>query len=158
MNTFRVTLDDLASIWMTLAIARCRHRLWQVPSGRKTTGHRWVGPHEQVLNVLIACRRYEPGNPSSPPSTEGGFTPTTSMAILGEKLSMDPRISLVCCGLCREAFFSGVVVLSIIVDDFAKGWYVLTVWDTYDLGQYVDWVWDVYDMCDIPPLSRPGQS
>jgi hypothetical protein len=27
MNTFRVTLDDLASIWMTLAIARHRHRL-----------------------------------------------------------------------------------------------------------------------------------
>jgi hypothetical protein len=28
MNTFRVTLDDIASIWTTLVNARHRYRLW----------------------------------------------------------------------------------------------------------------------------------
>jgi hypothetical protein len=51
---------------------------------------RWVGPREQVLNVLITCRCYGPGKPSSLPSIEGGFTPTASMAGSGEKLSTDP--------------------------------------------------------------------
>jgi hypothetical protein len=37
MNTFRVTLDDLDSIWKTLAIARCRYRFrrrWVVERSR----------------------------------------------------------------------------------------------------------------------------
>jgi hypothetical protein len=89
---------------------------------------RWVDPYEQVLNVLIVCQRYGPGKPSSLPSTEGGFTPTASMAILREKLGMDPRIGQpACCGLCQELFFSGAVALSIIVDDFMKGFYALAV-------------------------------
>jgi hypothetical protein len=47
------------------------------------------------------------------------------MAALGEKLGTDPRIGQpVCCGLCREPFFSGAVTLSIAVDDFAKGCHV----------------------------------
>jgi hypothetical protein len=54
---------------------------------------RWVGPRKQVLNVLIACRRYGSSKPSSLPSTEVDFTPTASMAILGEKLGTDPWIS-----------------------------------------------------------------
>jgi hypothetical protein len=36
--------------------------------------------------------------------------PTTSLAGLGEKLGTDPWIGQpVCCGLCREPFFSRVV-------------------------------------------------
>jgi hypothetical protein len=83
---------------------------------------RGVGTHEQVLNVSITCQTYGPGKYSSLPSTEGGFTPTASMAILGEKLGTDPRICQpACCGLGWEPFFSGAVVLSNVIDDFVKG-------------------------------------
>jgi hypothetical protein len=86
-----------------------------------------LAPREQVLNVPIACRRYGPDKPSSMSSIEGVFTPTTSIAILGEKLGTDLQIGQsVCYGLCRESFFSGAVTLSIAVVDFAKGCYVLT--------------------------------
>jgi hypothetical protein len=51
---------------------------------------RWVSPREQVLNILIACRRYEPGNPSSRLSIEACLFPTTSLTIMGEKLGTDP--------------------------------------------------------------------
>jgi hypothetical protein len=69
-----------------------------------------------------------PGKPSSLPSTERGFTLTASMAGLREKLGIDPLIGQPsCCGLCQELFFSGVVVLSTVVDDFAKGCYALTM-------------------------------
>jgi hypothetical protein len=68
---------------------------------------------------------YEPSKPSSLPSIEGGFTPTTPMAGSAEKLGTDPQIGQPsCCGLCREPFFSGVVALSIAVDDGAKGCYM----------------------------------
>jgi hypothetical protein len=88
---------------------------------------RWVGPREQVLNVPIACRCYEPDKPSSLPSIEGGFTPTALMAGSGEKLSTDLQISQSAyCGLCREPFFSGAAALSIAVDDFTKCCYALT--------------------------------
>jgi hypothetical protein len=63
----------------------------------------WVSPRKQVLNVLTAYRSYGIGNPSSLSSTDGGFTPTASMAILGEKLGTDPRIGqLSCYGLGKE--------------------------------------------------------
>jgi hypothetical protein len=47
---------------------------------------RWVDPREQVLNVPIACRCYGPGKPSSWLSTEACLFPTTSLAVVGEKL------------------------------------------------------------------------
>jgi hypothetical protein len=57
------------------------------------------------LNIPIACRRYGSGKPSTLPSIEGGFTPTTSMVVLGEKLGMDLRIGqLACCELGQEPF------------------------------------------------------
>jgi hypothetical protein len=88
---------------------------------------RWVDPHEQVLSVSIACQRYGPGKPSSLSSTEGGFTPTASLVVLGERLGTDLWIGQsVCCGLFQESFFSGAVTLSIAVDDFTKGCYALT--------------------------------
>jgi hypothetical protein len=59
--------------------------------------------------------------------TEGGFTPIASMASSGEKLGMDLRIGQpLCCGLCRESFFSRAMALCIAVDDFVKGCYALT--------------------------------
>jgi hypothetical protein len=85
-----------------------------------------VGTHEQVLNVLIACQRYGPGKPSSLASTEGGFTPATSIVVLGDKLGTDPWINQpTCYGLGQEPFFSGAVALFIVVDDFTKGCYAL---------------------------------
>jgi hypothetical protein len=34
------------------------------------------------------------------------FSPTASLAVVGEKLGTDPRIGQpTCCGLCREPFF-----------------------------------------------------
>jgi hypothetical protein len=87
---------------------------------------------------------YVPSKPSNLPSTEGGFTPTISMAGSGEKLVTDPWIGQSsCCGLSREPFFSGAVALSIAVDDGTKGCYILTTWDMYGLGPYADWVWKV---------------
>jgi hypothetical protein len=74
------------------------------------------------LNIPIAYRRYGSGKPSTLPLIEGGFTPTTSMVVLGEKLGMDLRIGqLACCELGQEPFFSIAVALFIAVDDFAKG-------------------------------------
>jgi hypothetical protein len=88
---------------------------------------RWVGPREQVLNVLIIYQRYGPGKPSRLSLTEGGFTPTASMVVLGEKMGTNPRIGQSsCCGLGQEPFFLGTVALSIPVNDFVKGCYALT--------------------------------
>jgi hypothetical protein len=47
------------------------------------------------------------------------------MAGSGEELDTDPRIGQPsCCGLCQEPFFSGIVHLSIVVDDGVKGCYM----------------------------------
>jgi hypothetical protein len=51
---------------------------------------RWVDTREQVLNVLITCRGYGHGKPSSRLLTEAYLFPTTSLAVMGEKLGMDP--------------------------------------------------------------------
>jgi hypothetical protein len=68
-----------------------------------------------------------PGKPSSLSSIEGGFIPTALMDVLREKLGTNPWIDqLSCCGLGRETFFSGAMALSIAVDDFVKGCYILT--------------------------------
>jgi hypothetical protein len=51
-----------------------------------------------------------------------GFTPTTSMVVVGEKLGMDPWIGQPTCrGLGREPFFLGAVALSNVIDDSVKG-------------------------------------
>jgi hypothetical protein len=61
---------------------------------------------ESTNHILV----YGPSKPSSLSSTEAWIKPTASLVGLGEKLGTDPRIGqLVCCGLCREPFFSGVV-------------------------------------------------
>jgi hypothetical protein len=78
--------------------------------------------------ILHLCRLGTDGLASmSKYSTEDGFTPTTSMAGSGEKLFTDPRIDQpLCCGLCRELFFSGAMTLSIAVDNFTKSCYMRT--------------------------------
>jgi hypothetical protein len=49
------------------------------------------------------------------------------LAVMGERLGMDPRIGqLACCGLCRETFFSGAVDLFKSIDDYIKGCYMWT--------------------------------
>jgi hypothetical protein len=83
---------------------------------------------------------YRHSKPSSLSSTENGFTPTASMATLGEKLGTNTRIGQpTCCGLCREPFFSGVVALSIAIDDFVKGCHVRGLPTGSVRGAYVDW-------------------
>jgi hypothetical protein len=120
---------------------------------------RWVRPHEQVLNVPIACRRYVLDKTSSLPSTEGGFTPTASMAVLGEKLGTNPRIGQpTCCGLCRELFFLRAVTLFNDVDDIVKGCCALTVWDMYGLRPYANWVWDTCGVLVRFPLQSVHRS
>jgi hypothetical protein len=65
------------------------------------------------------------------------------MVALGEKLGMDPRIGQPSdYGLGREPYFLGTVALSIAVDEFTKGCYALTAWDTYGRGPYTDGAWD----------------
>jgi hypothetical protein len=79
---------------------------------------RWVGPHEHVLNVPIACRSYGPGKPSSLLLIDVLPFSTASLVGSEEKLGMDLWIDQpTCCGLCREPFFSGAVTLSNFVDD-----------------------------------------
>jgi hypothetical protein len=44
------------------------------------------------------------------------------------------------------ALFLGVVAPSIAIDDFTKGFYMWTTWDTYGQELYVDQVWEVCGM------------
>jgi hypothetical protein len=90
--------------------------------------NRGVDTHEQVLNIPIAYRKYGPGKPNSWLSIEVCLFSTDSLAIMGEKLGMDPRTGQpACCGLGRQPFFSGAMDLFKSVDDYVKGCYVLTV-------------------------------
>jgi hypothetical protein len=83
---------------------------------------------------------YGPSKTSSLPSTEGGFTPTASMAVLGEKLGTDPWIGQPTCSrLCREPFFLVGVALSIAIDDFMKGCHIRELHTGSVRGVYVDW-------------------
>jgi hypothetical protein len=71
---------------------------------------------------------------------EGGFTPTVSMAALGEKLGTYPWIGQrMCCGLFWESFFSREVALSIVVDDFVKGCHVRGLPTGSVRRGYMDW-------------------
>jgi hypothetical protein len=82
-----------------------------------------------------------------------GFAPTASMVILEEKLGTSPQIGRpTCCGLCREPFFSGAVVLLNSVDNYTKCCYALTAWNTYGLGPYANWSWDACGMLVGFPL------
>jgi hypothetical protein len=83
-----------------------------------------------------------------------GFTSTASIVVLGEKLGTEPQTDqLAWCGLCREPFFSGAVALLNSVDDYAKGCYALTMFDTYGLGPYAGWAWDAYGVLVRFPLQ-----
>jgi hypothetical protein len=55
------------------------------------------------------------------------------------RVGMDPQIIQPSCyGLGREPFFSRAVTLSIVVNDFTKGYDALTTRDTYGRGSYID--------------------
>jgi hypothetical protein len=85
---------------------------------------------------------YGPSKPSSWSPTGAWITPTASLVGSGEKLDTDPRAGQpACCGLCREAFFLGVVGSVQICRCLTKGCYMWTTWDTYGPGSYADWVW-----------------
>jgi hypothetical protein len=107
---------------------------------------RWVGPHEQVLNVSIACWWYGLSKPSYLSLIEAWFKPTASLVGVREKLDTDPWIGQpTCWRLCREPFFSGAVGSVQTCWWLAKGCYVLTAWDTYGMGPYAIWAWDACD-------------
>jgi hypothetical protein len=56
-----------------------------------------------------------------------GFTPTTSMVVLEEKLITVLRIGQpLCCGLGQEPFSSRAVALLNSIDDYVKGYYTWT--------------------------------
>jgi hypothetical protein len=58
---------------------------------------------------------------------EACLFPTASLAVIGEKPSMDPRTGQsACCGLGQELFLSGVADLFKSIDDYVKGFYELT--------------------------------
>jgi hypothetical protein len=70
---------------------------------------------------------YGPNKPSSRLLIEACLFSTVSLAVVGKKLGMDIRISQpLCCELCRESFFSGVMDLFKSVDDYAIGCYTWT--------------------------------
>jgi hypothetical protein len=69
---------------------------------------RWVSPHEQVLNVLIAYWCYGPSRPSSLSMTQAWFKSSTSLVVGGGKLGGDPQIGQSACwGCSRESLFLG---------------------------------------------------
>jgi hypothetical protein len=83
---------------------------------------------------------YGSSKPSSLSSIKDDFTPTVSMAALGEKLSTHLRIGQpACCELCREPFFLGAVALFIVVDDIMKGCHVCGLSTGSIHGAYMDW-------------------
>jgi hypothetical protein len=99
-----------------------------------------VVPHEQVLNVPIACRWYGFNKPSSWSSLGAWLTAPASLAGLGEKLGTDPRIGQpACCGLCREHFFSGAVGSIQTYRRLAKGCHVRGPPIGSVRWAYVDW-------------------
>jgi hypothetical protein len=101
-----------------------------------------LAPTSKYWTYRLHASVYEPSRPSNWLSTEAWLFPTASLVVLGEKLGTDLWISQPsCCGSCRESFFSGAVNLFKSVDDFMKGCYMLTTWDTYGWGPYVDREW-----------------
>jgi hypothetical protein len=52
---------------------------------------RWVGPREQVLNVLTAYQRYGPDKPSSLLSIDVWLSPQLLWLGVEEKLDGDPQ-------------------------------------------------------------------
>jgi hypothetical protein len=78
---------------------------------------------ERTDRILV----YGASKPSSLSSTEAWLKLAASLVGLGEKLGTDPRIDQsVCCGFCREHFFSGVVGSIQIYRWLAKGCYMWT--------------------------------
>jgi hypothetical protein len=68
-----------------------------------------------------------------------GFTSTASLIGSREKLDTDPRIDQpVCCGLCRDPFFSGAVALLNSVGDCVKSCHVRGLSAESVRGAYVD--------------------
>jgi hypothetical protein len=82
---------------------------------------------------------YGPSKPSSRSPTRAWIMPIASLVGSGEKLGTDPQIGQpVCCGLCREPFFSGAVGSIQICRRLVKGCYMWTTSDMYGPGPYVD--------------------
>jgi hypothetical protein len=87
---------------------------------------RGVATDEQVLNVPIACRRYELGKTSSRPSTEGWLYPHCLNGYLGRETGYRPTDqSAGVLWVLLGAIFSGAVALLNSVVDCVKGFYVL---------------------------------
>jgi hypothetical protein len=101
---------------------------------------RWVGSHEQVLNVLIACWWHGPSKPSSLSSIKPWLKPTASLVGLGEKLGMDPCIGQSACyGLCQKPFFSGAVGSIQICRWLVRGCHIWGLPTGSVRRVYVDW-------------------
>jgi hypothetical protein len=77
-----------------------------------------------------------PNKPSSLTSTDGGFTPTTSMVGLGEKLGMDSQIGQSSCyRLCRGPFSREQWLCPPLLMTSRKD-------DTYGERPYADRAWE----------------
>jgi hypothetical protein len=84
-----------------------------------------------------------------------GFTPTASIAVVGEKLGMNSRIGQTsCCGLGQEPFFLGEVTLSNTVDDSMKGFHIRGLPIGSVRVTYVDWCGKC--MCRVYQVSLVG--
>jgi hypothetical protein len=128
-----------------------------MPSGRKATGQRYM---LHILFIRCICwgwltwDRMGSLGERGGPSTDVWLFPTTSMTIMGEKLGVDPWIGQPSrCGSGREPFFLGAVDLFNSVDNYAKGCYAQTVWDTYGREPYEDRVWATCGMLVSFPLQ-----
>jgi hypothetical protein len=78
---------------------------------------RWVGPCEQVLNVLIVCQRYGPGKPSSRSSIEDWLCPHCFYDCLGRETEYEPMDrSVGVLWIVSGALFLGAVTLLISIE------------------------------------------
>jgi hypothetical protein len=115
----------------SLHLQGCSHCLCQLRT-------EWLVPMSKYWTYWSHIGDIVPVNRCSLWPTDAWIFCTASMAVVGEKLGMDPRIGQpVCCGLGREPFFSGAVDLFNSVDN---SWKVVIYEDcTHEAYEWHTW-------------------
>jgi hypothetical protein len=111
---------------------------------------RWVGAHEQVLNILIAYWCYGTSKHSSLPSAEGWLYPHCFNGCLGREIrygSVDHSTAVLWIG--TGAIFLWIVTLSKAIDDSACTDRVRYIWPRAIHGPSLGCVWRVSQVFPI---------
>jgi hypothetical protein len=88
-----------------------------------------------------------PSKPSSLLSTEGWLYPHCFIGYVRREIGWRlVNKSTDVLWMLSRALFLKSSDFSNAADNFVKGCYMWTTWDTYGRGPYVDWAWDACDM------------